>query len=130
MNVITFDYDSNYFPAAPFVEIEVDGYTGSDNRRSLWAMVDSGADATMIPHTILQAIGATYKETTWMRGTAGGRIEVDLYLVAVQVGSELIHGLHVVSIPSTNEAVVGRDVLNQLVITLDGLAGVTEVRLE
>ena len=58
------------------------------------------------------------------------KVEVDLYLVAIQLGSELIHGLHVVSIPPTNEAVIGRDVLNQLIVTLNGLAGVTEVHIE
>ena len=65
-----------------------------------------------------------------MRGTAGGRVEVDLYLVAIQLGAELVYGLHVVSIPSTKEAIIGRDVLNQLIVTLNGPAGVTEVHVD
>ncbi len=127
MNVITFDYDSTYDPAAPFVDIEVDGYDDSLGKRTLWAMVDSGADATMIPLPILESIGATYKESMWMRGTAGGRIEVDLYLIAIRIGSNLIRGLHVIGIPDSNEAIIGRDVLNQLVVTLNGHASVTEI---
>jgi len=99
MNVMSFDYDSTYDPAAPFVEIEVDGYHESLGKRTLWAMVDSGADATMIPLRVLKAIGASYKESLWMRGTAGGRIEVDLYLVSICIGSNFIRGLHVVGIP-------------------------------
>ncbi len=91
-------------------------------------MIDSGADATMIPLNFLKAIGAAYKETMWMRGVAGERIEVDLYLVAIQIGSHLIRGLHVVAAPAGNEAVIGRDVLNQLVITLDGPAEMTTVQ--
>ena len=130
MSAITFDYDSIYYPAAPVIEIEVDGYDDNLGRRTLRAMVDSGGDASMIPLSILEAIGATYKESTWMRGTAGGRIEVDLYLVAIQIGTELVYGLHVVSSPSTKEAVVGRDVLNQLIVTLNGPAGVTEVHVD
>ena len=129
MSVISFDYDSAYYPAAPVIEIEVDGYN-SLGQKSFRAMIDSGADATMIPLPILQTVGATYKETTWMRGTAGGRVEVDLYLVAIQIGTELIQGLHVVGLPATGEAVIGRDVLNQLIVTLNGLAGVTDVHLE
>ena len=60
MSVITFDYDPTYYPAAPVVEIEVDGYDDDLGRRTLWAIVDSGADASMIPLSILEAIGATY----------------------------------------------------------------------
>lgn len=127
MNVISFDYDSTFFPSAPFLEIEVDGY--SDNSRTLWAMLDSGADATMIPLRVLRAIQASYKETRWLRGTAGGRLKVDMYLISVRIGNLLIPGIHAIA-TSSNEAIVGRDVLNQLVVTLNGLANTTTVNLE
>lgn len=127
MKVITFAYDLAYAPPAPIIEIEVDGYQESLGKRRLWAMVDSGADATMIPLRILEAIGATYKETLWMHGVARGRVEVDLYLVAIRIGSNLIRGLHVVAASVSDEAVIGRDALNQLVVTLDGPAEMTEV---
>ncbi len=128
MSILTFDYDTSYHPAAPSVEIQIYGYNSVLGQHSLWAMVDSGADATMIPYPVLNAIGAVYKESTWMRGTAGGRVEVDLYLAAIRIGSNLIDGLHVVGIPASGEAIIGRDVLNQLVVTLNGLANVTEIQ--
>ena len=127
MKIITFDYDTTYHPAASFMDIEVDGYSDTFGRQTIWAMVDSGADATMIPLRVLEAVGASYKETLWMRGTAGGRIEVDLYFVAIRLGSQVIHGLHVIGTPANQEAVIGRDVLNQLVVTLNGPAAVTEI---
>jgi hypothetical protein len=127
MNVITFEYNSAYSPTAPFVDIEVDGYNEALGKRTLSAMVDSGADATMLPLSILEAIGAFYKDSMWMRGSTGGRIEVDLYLVAIRIGSNLIRGLHVVGIPNSNETIIGRDVLNQLIVTLNGHASVTEI---
>jgi len=40
----------------------------------------------------------------------------------------LIRGLHVVAASVSDEAVIGRDALNQLVVTLDGPAEMTEVR--
>jgi len=128
MSVITFDYDPTCYPAAPVAKIEVSGYDDSLGQRALWAMVDSGADATMIPLPVLNAVGSVYKESAWMSGTAGGRVEVDLYLVAIRIGSTLVDGLHVVGIPAEKEAIIGRDVLNQLIVTLNGLAGVTEIR--
>ena len=128
MNIITFEYDATYHPAAPIVDIQIDGYNSVLGQHSLQAMVDSGADATMIPLPVLNAIGAVYKESAWMRGTASGRVEVDLYLAAIRIGSNLIDGLHVIGIPASGEAVIGRDVLNQLVVTLNGLASVTEIQ--
>lgn len=130
MNLLTFDYNTTYQPAAPFIAIEVDGYHTTRPNHTLWAMIDSGADATMIPLRVLEAVEATYKETMWMRGVAGGRVEVDLYFVAVRIGSILIPGLHVIAAPFTDEAIVGRDVLNQLVVTLNGHANTTQIIID
>jgi predicted aspartyl protease len=127
MSVVTFHYDPTYYPAVPVIHIEVDGYDSLSGQRSLPAIVDSGADATMIPLPVLEAIGAAYKESTWMKGVAGGRVEVDLYLAAIRIGPHVIGGLHVVGIPAAREAIIGRDVLNQLIVTLNGLASVTEI---
>jgi predicted aspartyl protease len=118
MNVLTFDYDTSYAPPAPVIEI--DGYNRLFGKAALRAMVDSGADASLIPLEVLDAVGATYKETAWMRSVAGDRSRVDLYLVGVEIRPHLIRGLHVVAAPNNTEAIIGRDVLNQLVLTLDG----------
>jgi predicted aspartyl protease len=120
MNVLTFDYDTSYAPPAPVIEIEIDGYNRLFGKAALRAMVDSGADASLIPLEVLDAVGATYKETAWMRSVAGDRSRVDLYLVGVEIRPHLIRGLHVVAAPNNTEAIIGRDVLNQLVLTLDG----------
>lgn len=63
-----------------------------------------------------------------MRGVTGTWVEVDRYLVAIRIGSQVIRGLQVVAALASGDAVIGRDVLNQLVVTLDGPAEVTEVR--
>lgn len=125
MSLLSFDYDGSFHPSAPVVEIEVDGLNRLFRPRSLRAMIDSGADATMLPQQILEAVGASYKETLWMRGVTGSRVAVDLYLVRIRIGTNIVRGVHVVSIPSTVGSVIGRDVLNQLVITLDGPAEAT-----
>ncbi len=65
-----------------------------------------------------------------MSGAAGGRIEVDLYLVAIQIGSNLIDGIHAIGSVNQNETVIGRDVLNRLVVTLNGHAETTEIVVE
>jgi hypothetical protein len=64
----------------------------------------------------------------WMRGVTGARIEIDRYLVAIRIGTQLVHGLSVVGAPEEADVVLGRDLLNQLIVTLDGPAEAVEVR--
>ena len=130
MKIISFEYDTDYEPSAPFVEIEVDGYDQRLGRQTIKAMLDSGADASFIPVPLLNSVGASYKETRWMRGAIGTRTEVDLYLVAIRIGTTWVRGLHVIGAPATDEAVIGRDVLNELVVTLNGPAQATEIQVE
>ncbi len=51
-----------------------------------------------------------------------GRYEVDLYAVAVQIGERALHYLEVVGTEGQEEAIIGRDLLNHYVVTLDGPA--------
>jgi len=122
MNILLFDYDFTYKPSAPFAEIEISSYSQNKETCQLWAMIDSGADATIVPIGVLKRIGAQYKESRYMSGTAHGRLLVDLYLISVKILSNgpLLNGIKAVGHPSLNEVVLGRDVLNQLEITLNG----------
>ncbi|MDM8529104.1 aspartyl protease family protein [Anaerolineales bacterium HSG24] len=126
MNVQTFTYSSKYEPSAPVVEIMVCKTGQTDNGVVLSALIDSGADATMLPITTLQTIGARYVETRQMRGVTGVALTVDLYVVMIQIGRQVIHAIRAVA-TQDDEAIIGRDVLNQLVVTLNGPAEVTEM---
>ena len=92
-------------------------------------MVDSGADVTLIPINILQTIGARQTKTRQLRGVTGVAKRVGLYVVKIRLSTHIIHAVYVVAGDKNTEAILGRDVLNHLVVTLDGPAGVTEIRL-
>ena len=62
-----------------------------------------------------------------MRGTTGERVLVDLYTIAVQIGPYQQGLLEVVGVTTDDEVILGRDVLNHLVATLNGPAYVVEV---
>ncbi len=130
MNRLTYDYNQNYNPSAPFIELMIDGYEATRPPLAIEAFLDSGADGTMIPIAILTAVGAEYEDTVWMSGTAGGRQSVDRYTVRIQIGGVTIHSIHAIAIPSRHEAIIGRDILNYLVVALNGPAGVTELLME
>lgn len=62
------DYDSTYFPAFPVAEIGINRVEDRPaNEIVLTALVDSGSDGTIIPFEHLEAIGAEYVNSGFMR---------------------------------------------------------------
>ncbi len=124
--IYTYDYDNDYNPAMPVVDIEI-GRAMADASLALKAVVDSGADATIIPVHSLEEIRARRSRKMWLRGSAGGRVLVDLYQVSLQLGPFAQMFLEVVGSTQNDEVIVGRDVLNHLTVTLNGPAHSVEV---
>jgi predicted aspartyl protease len=127
MKVYSFDYDVTYEPPAPVFEIIIRKTGQKSTQVELSALVDSGADATMVPIDALHKVGARYVETRQMRGVTGVTYPVDLYSLIVQIGSQTIPPIRAIAATSEGDTIVGRDILNQLVVTLNGPANVTEV---
>ncbi|MCP4418461.1 MAG: hypothetical protein GY805_17725 [Chloroflexi bacterium] len=124
--IYTYEYSSDYNPAMPIVEIEI-GRALTSPSLNMKALVDSGADATIIPTDYLQEIHARRSRKMWMRGTAGGRVLVDLYQISLQLGPLSQALLEVVGGTQNSEVVVGRDVLNNMTVTLNGLGSSVEI---
>lgn len=65
MALYTYDYDFSYSPSAPVAEIEVTNDV-SNNAITLMAFIDSGADATMLPFTILQQLPPIHRQRSFL----------------------------------------------------------------
>jgi hypothetical protein len=128
VNRLDFPYNEEYDPAMPVILVAVDSYSGR-LLSTLTAIVDSGADGTMLPIDVLEAVGAFYEDTVQMRGVLGESERVDRYTVSLQLGGMTLHGIQAVAVPAGAESVIGRDVLNHLLITLNGPAFTTQVEL-
>ena len=122
-----FEYDRDYIPSAPVIQFEMEGYVSGVAPVQVSALVDSGADGTMIPIDLLQKVGAIYVDSVQMVGVVGNSQIVDRYRIRVRIGDILINGIDAVAIGENESALVERDVLNQLIVTLDGLAGVVRI---
>ncbi len=124
---LSFEYDHTYFPAFPVLDFTI---SAGKNGRSqpLQGLIDSGSDVTQIPIYILRTIKAREVDDRWVRDASGLRYPVPIYMVQLQIGDFILYGIEVVGRRSTNEILVGRDVLNQFVVTLNGLANVTEIQ--
>lgn len=119
----SFVYNTAYDPPAPVVKIVV----VAAGRAETTALVDSGADVTLIPITLLEQIQARYLYTHRLRGIIGGYETVDIYRVSIEITSHTIRGIRAVAAESGNEMILGRDVLNQIVVILRGPAEVIEI---
>jgi predicted aspartyl protease len=120
--------EDGFDPAMPVVTIQV--ITPETQRRSttLTVLVDSGSDGTTIPVEILDEIGALSIGTAIMSGIWGTRRQVNVYLVHIEIGSHLLPAVRIAGVPAGTGGILGRDVLNQLSVHLNGPANMVEIR--
>lgn len=119
--MISFDYAPDYEggSAAPIVEVRVRAI-GEPDGVIVPALVDSGAEATILPLDVLLAAGVEPVGRARLRWGHGPSIAYDVYLAILEIGPHQLPGVRVLADQRFSEAVLGRDVLNQLVVTLNG----------
>ncbi len=84
--VYTFNYQHDYIPAKPMVEVGL-SLPGSSVVKTMTAiLVDSGADNTMIAVDVLHSIGAKSIDHVRVRGIFGVSRSTDLYIVDLHIG--------------------------------------------
>jgi len=121
----SFTYSSDYDPAMPVLELDI-GVRRDKIEMTVSAVVDSGADATMIPLDYIKQLGVSSQEKRWLTGVTGGRYSVSMYTLFLQSGPFGLY-LPVIGNPVNDEVIVGRDILNRLIVTLNGLAETVEI---
>lgn len=99
----------------PIVQFAVHG-SDPNRRQVITALVDSGADATIIPATILTDIGARKIDEGWARTVFGERYPVPIYTVTITIGEYVLRGIELVANERTDEIILGCDVLNELIL--------------
>lgn len=111
-----FDYDSTQDPPAPVLPVRV-SCPGSARSILLAALVDTGAEITAIPDGIVEALGLPAIGALSVCGLGGVKERATLHAASISsvVGEEIVE---VVAVGS--EAILGRDLLKQWVLTLDG----------
>ena len=129
MRVLTFAYNDAYMPSMPVVDLGVSRPGSRGPGQTVTAVVDSGADGTLLPIDVLEVVGAGYVGEGVIRGISGGRQPVSIYLASLHIGSHALHAIRVVAVPEGSEAILGRNVLQYLVVTLNGPAAVTEISI-
>lgn len=118
-------YDRSFNPPAPVLPIVVSGPTG--RRTRLDAKIDTAADVSGLPRAVVEDLGLLparrVRAVTWR----GEPTEVRLHRGDVLLMGRRIRDAEWLPI-ARPYALLGRDLLNELVLLLDGPRLETEVR--
>lgn len=116
-------YDPQRTPPAPILPIRL-GRPGTDPNVLLAALVDTGADATVIPPALAMRLDLPVLAEVAVAGTGGFGQRAMVHAAVVEVGGSK-WPIQVLALGG--EALVGRDLLNEWVATLRGPAQILEI---
>jgi predicted aspartyl protease len=125
--VTLYTYSRNYTPAVPTLEIYLGLPGESPLVGPLVAVVDTGADGTLVPAKTLAPFWSAETDRIWIVGQWGGRHLAKAYMLDLHIGELRLPAMRVTSDDRGNEIILGRDVLNKLQLRLDGPAHTTEI---
>lgn len=121
------EYNSrDYHPPMPVVEIRISALEEPDEQITMEALLDSGSDGTFLPEKLLRRLGAESVREAWVRGIGDVRYQASMYVARIEIGQYAFFGVRVIG-DKQGRAILGRDVLNQLVVTLNGLANTLDI---
>jgi len=113
-------YNEQVDPPAPFVHVELRRPDGSKDLPEKPAQLDIGADKTVIPSTAVDELGLVMVREISAVGFGGTVVRASAFLVQVTIRQQ--NSVVVEAISSRDEPYIllGRDVLNQFRVVLDG----------
>ncbi len=113
-----FQYSSDPVPAL-FVPVNV-SCSGSDMYEAVPAKIDTGADISVIPETLRSRLKLTPEGAVRIRSAFGGEgLELPTYYVTLSIPDCITADVEVVCLPR-KDCLIGRDMLNQMVMRADG----------
>ncbi len=124
---MTHRYSRAYSPPMPSLEIYLSLPSGAPRVGPLAALIDTGADGTLVPSKHLRLLESAETDQVWIRSQWGEHRLALGYMVDLHIGALRLPAVHVVRDDRGKEIIIGRDVLNKLRLLLDGPAETTEI---
>ncbi len=117
-------YSAEYEPPCPVLTIRVAAPSGGA-AFALLAVVDTGADITLVPEALARTLDLPVVSHVRIAGVTGAAARADVLAADIDLsGNRVLAEI----VAFGNEAIVGRDLLNRLVLRLDGPRGILEVK--
>ena len=124
----SYSHRTSYHPPIPALEVGLQSPDSDQSLAPLWAVLDTGADITMVSLALLEQIEAPELDEVRIRSYWGEYQTVTTYLVSIRFGAEILPGVEVVGDQhSRQEILLGRNVLNKLLLLIDGPQQTTDV---
>jgi hypothetical protein len=125
--VIRYNYLTQFDPAAPFVYVTLRNPVSGAEQRDVPAQVDSAADRTLLPDSVVQTLALPQIGTIPIGGVGGVIQTMPSY--PLQVAIHTLPALTVEVVASAGEAwiLLGRDVLNAHRLLLAGPQQLLEI---
>ncbi len=127
-------YSRDKFPPAPVLSVTLSQPGEPSAGQPRLALIDTGGDFTTVPLTWLLQIDAPEVRLAYLRGLWSEQRPMTLYLVDIHLDNGVLPGVEVVGIDEDDieteddrEIVLGRNVLNQLILLLDGRSKQTDI---
>jgi hypothetical protein len=119
-------YAKNKFPPVPILNISFSAPGETAQTELAPALIDTGSDFTLVPEKWLRGIDAPRSRPAQVRGLWSAYRDVTLFLVDIHLEIGLLPGIEVVRVNRSEgvfeneEIVLGRNVLNLLILLLEG----------
>lgn len=122
-----FPHSRQHRPPFPTLTVALRAPEGAASTASFTALLDTGADITSVPIHLLEQIGAPELDEVRVRGHWGTSVNAITYLVDVVITDLTLPGIEVIGDTINPETVLGRDIINHLILLVDGPLANTEV---
>jgi len=120
-------YLTTYYPPMPALQIRLGYPEEALTIGPLTAIVDTGADGTLVPQSLIDELGAPFVDDIRVRSHWGEWRNMQLFTVDVGIGKLRLPAVEVAGDDQGKEIVLGRNILNRLKLLLDGPAGQVEI---
>lgn len=121
-------YLADFYPVMPALVLRL-GYPDEGLMVGpITAIVDTGADGTLVPQSLLDEIGAPVVDSKRIRSHWGEWRQVLVFAIDLGIDELCLPAIEVVGDEVGNEIILGRNVLNRLSLLLNGPQ--REIRVE
>lgn len=112
-------YDRAFNPPAPVADVTIANPVTPNKRSRVRGKMDTGADITVIPERLIVPLGISPKGRVWTRGYDGTYAQRAVYYVRLTLEGFVLATVRCVA-TNRSDVLLGRNVLNRFLITLDG----------
>lgn len=113
-------YSFRYFPPMPVLQVALSFPDQGQWQRPVTAIVDSGADFTIVPLSTIEPMNLPLVGDANLVSQWQDRRAVHVYQVDMQIGGIVMASVEIAGDPNGDEIVLGRNVLNDLDLRLNG----------